>query len=185
MSTVVIFPCGSIIYWYTLFNFVLHCNMHVKVKSNSPFLKVETKHLAQISPVKSGQFYQFGNAGTFCLGKKPAWCYQYWVVFLWKLLNPDYCSRCLVLPEKKVLVDKNESSESEYMFQYDFFFLYFNQKWKCYFLMSFKIYNTVFKYRHSLSMEAANLNKWTKWSFVLRLDLQFKTSGLVLMSYDF
>lgn len=122
MSTVVIFPCGSIIYWYTLFNFVLHCNMHVKVKSNSPFLKVETKHLAQISPVKSGQFYQFGNAGTFCLGKKPAWCYQYWVVFLWKLLNPDYCSRCLVLPEKKVLVDKNESSESEYMFQYDFFF---------------------------------------------------------------
>lgn len=86
---------------------------------------------------------------------------------------------------KKVLDDKNENSESEYMFQYDFFFLYFNQKWKCYFLMSFKIYNTVFKYRHSLSMEAANLNKWTKWSFVLRLDLQFKNSGLVLMSYDF
>lgn len=185
MSTV-IFPCGSIIYWYTLSNFILHCNMHVKVKSNSPFLKVETKHLAQISPVKSGQFYQFGNAGTFCLGKKPAWCHQYWVVFLWKLLNPDCCSRCLELPEKRFWSIKMRILNQSTCFNMTFFFpLYFNQRLKCYFLMSFKICNTVFKYRHSLCMEAPNVNKWTKWSFVLRLDLQFKNSGLVLMSYNF
>jgi len=39
ISTVVIFPCGSIIYWYILFNFFLHCNIPVKVISHFYLLK--------------------------------------------------------------------------------------------------------------------------------------------------
>lgn len=68
---------------------------------------------------------------------------------------------------KKVLFDKNENSESEYIFQYDFFFfpLYFSQAWKCYFLMSFKMYNTVSNYRRNLSVETTNVNKMDKVKF--------------------
>lgn len=103
---------------------------------------------------------------TFCLDKTPAWCHQYWVVFLWKLLHPDYCSRCLELPEKRFCLTKWEFWIRVHISIWFFFFpLCFSQGWKCYFLMSFKMYNTVFNSRHSLSVETTNMNKMDRVKF--------------------
>lgn len=119
---------------------------------------------------------------TFCLDKKPASCHQYWVVFLWKLLHPDYCSRCLELPEKRFCLTKMRILNQSTYFNMTFFSPYASVRdenvtsWchlKC--IIQFSIIDIVFLWRPQ------TWTKWTKWSFVLRLDLQFKTSGLVFV----